>query len=45
VEDNYVDEYKVICKQVMESRAKDALGWQLPFKADMQVGPSWGEAV
>lgn len=45
VEDNYVDEYKVICKQVMESRAKDAIGWTLPFKADMQVGPSWGEAV
>lgn len=45
VEDNYVDEYGVICKQVMESRAKDALGWELPFKADMQIGPSWGEAI
>lgn len=44
VEDNYVDEYSVICKQVMESRAKDAIGWTLPFKAEMQVGPSWGEA-
>jgi uracil-DNA glycosylase family 4 len=44
VEDNYIDEYKVICKQVMESRAKDALGWTLPFVAELQVGPSWGEA-
>jgi DNA polymerase I-like protein with 3'-5' exonuclease and polymerase domains len=44
VEDSYVDEYRVICKQVMESRAKDALEWTLPFKADLQVGPSWGEA-
>ena len=44
VEDNYVDEYSLICKQVMESRAKEAIGWTLPFKADMQVGNSWGEA-
>lgn len=45
VEDDYVDEYSIICKQVMESRAKDALGWTLPFKAEIQIGPSWGEAI
>jgi uracil-DNA glycosylase family 4 len=44
VRDSYIDEYKVICKQVMESRAKEALGWELPFKAETQVGPNWGEA-
>ena len=44
VEDNYVDEYSVICKQIMECRAKEAIGWTLPFKAEMQTGPSWGEA-
>jgi DNA polymerase I-like protein with 3'-5' exonuclease and polymerase domains len=42
VQDSYVDEYRVICQQIMESRAKDALGWTLPFKSDIQVGESWG---
>lgn len=44
VEDSYVDEYKTICRQVMESRPKDELGWTVPFKADIGVGPTWAEA-
>jgi DNA polymerase-1 len=45
VEDSYVDEYKTICKQIMESSAKDELGWTLPFIADITSGPTWGDCV
>lgn len=44
VEESYVDEYKTICEQVMVSRPKDELGWEIPFKVDIGVGPNWGEA-
>lgn len=44
VVESYVDEYKVICKQVMESTPKDILGWEIPFVVDIGVGPTWGEA-
>lgn len=43
VEEGYVDEYKKITKEVMESRAKEALGWDLPFLVDIGTGLSWGE--
>jgi len=43
VEDNYIEEFSTISKEVMESRAKDRLGWTLPFLAEVQVGPTWGE--
>jgi DNA polymerase-1 len=43
VEENYVDEYSTIIAQVMGSTAHDELGWTLPFKAEVSVGPSWGE--
>lgn len=32
-----------IMKQTMESMAYEQLGWDLPFKVDISVGPSWGE--
>ena len=44
VDEDYIDEYKVICNQVMSSIAKDELGWTLPFAAEIGVGPTWGEA-
>lgn len=44
VEESYIDEYKTICGQIMSSIAKDELGWTLPFKAEIGVGPTWGEA-
>lgn len=44
VEESYIDEYKAICKEVMESRPRDELGWTIPFKADIGVGPTWAEA-
>lgn len=44
VDEDYVDEYSKICEQVMSSIAHDELGWTLPFKAELGVGPTWGEA-
>lgn len=44
VVESYVDEYKLICKQVMESTAEVELGWTMPFKVEIGVGPNWGEA-
>jgi len=45
VEDSYVDEYSTICKQIMESCARDELGWTLPFIADITSGPTWGDCT
>lgn len=44
VVESYIDEYRTTCRQVMESCAADELGWKLPFKCDIGVGPTWGEA-
>lgn len=44
VEEDYIETYRGIAKQIMESRAKDELGWTLPFLADSGVGPTWGDA-
>jgi uracil-DNA glycosylase family 4 len=44
VEESYIDEYSTICLQVMADVAKDELNWTLPFKAEIGVGPTWGEA-
>lgn len=44
VVESYVDEYRVICQQVMESTAKTELDWDMPFKVEIGVGPNWGEA-
>lgn len=45
VAESYVDEYRVIVKQVMEAQPKDRLGWTLPFVADVSVGQNWGETA
>lgn len=44
VKESYVDEWGTICKQIMESRSKDDLGWDIPFKVDVGFGPTWAEA-
>jgi DNA polymerase-1 len=44
VEESYIDEYSTICLQVMADVANSELGWTLPFKAEIGVGPTWGEA-
>ena len=44
VEESYVDEYSKIVEQVMAETAFNELGWTLPFKAEVGVGLTWGEA-
>jgi DNA polymerase I len=43
VKEDKVSEVSTIIKQVMESVPFDDLGWKLPYKVDIAVGPSWGE--
>lgn len=43
VEESYVDEYSTIVEQIMAGIAKNELGWTLPFKAEVTVGPTWGQ--
>jgi len=44
VEESYVEEYSTIVTQIMASVAFDELGWTLPFKAEVGIGPDWGSA-
>lgn len=44
VKESYVDEYMTICEQIMVSRPKEELGWTIPFKVDVGVGPTWADA-
>lgn len=44
VDESYTDEYSTICNEVMVSMPKEALGWTLPFKADIGVGTTWANA-
>lgn len=44
VEEAYVDEYKQICKEVMESRPSEELGWTIPYKVDIGAGDTWADA-
>jgi uracil-DNA glycosylase family 4 len=43
VAESYVDEYSTIVTQIMAGIAKEELGWDLPFKAEVTVGPTWGQ--
>ena len=44
VEEDYIEEYTRISTQIMASIAHDELGWTLPFKAEVGIGPTWGDA-
>lgn len=44
VVEDYVEEYSKIATQIMESTAKEQIGWTIPFKVDVGVGTTWGEA-
>jgi DNA polymerase I-like protein with 3'-5' exonuclease and polymerase domains len=44
VVESYVEEYKVICAQVMASMPKEKLNWTLPFAADVGAGKTWAAA-
>lgn len=42
VREDHVDEVARMVKTYMESAAKEAIGWDFPFKAEVSVGPNWG---
>lgn len=42
VDEDEVESYKLIVKQIMEGVPKDELGWELPFVADVGSGANWG---
>ena len=44
IEEGYVEEYKTICQQVMESRPHELLGWTLPFISEVGAGTTWATA-
>ena len=44
VEEDYVEEYRRICAEVMESMPHDLFGWTLPYKADVGAGKTWATA-
>ena len=44
VDDDYVDEYKGVMREIMESVAKVRLNWDLPFTVDIGDGLTWGSA-
>lgn len=41
-EDEAMDVGKLM-KEVMERQAKEQLDWDLPFKVDISIGPTWGD--
>jgi DNA polymerase-1 len=43
-DEDYVDDFTLLCRRIMESRAKEELGWDLPFTVDIGVGHTWAEA-
>jgi uracil-DNA glycosylase family 4 len=42
VREDHVEEIALMVKQYMEESAKEVIGWDFPFKADVSVGPNWG---
>ncbi len=44
VRDDYVDEYSKIVEDVMADTPRTELGWTLPFKAEIGIGQTWGDA-
>jgi DNA polymerase-1 len=40
---NYVEEVAPIVKATMESAAKESIGWDFPFGAEISVGQNWGD--
>ena len=41
--ESHVDEVGALLKDCMERAAKEAIGWDFPFLAELSVGPNWGE--
>jgi DNA polymerase I-like protein with 3'-5' exonuclease and polymerase domains len=43
VDEDYAQEYAALMVQIMEQTAYDELKWDMPFKAEVGIGPTWGE--
>jgi DNA polymerase-1 len=41
--DSIIEETAALMKELMESAAKDSIGWDFPYKADISIGPTWGD--
>ena len=44
VDENYVDEYTSVCLDIMATRPKETIGWDIPFLAEAGVGDTWATA-
>jgi len=40
--EDHVDEVAQLLKDCMENAPKEAISWQFPFKAELSIGPNWG---
>jgi DNA polymerase-1 len=40
--EQYVDEVAQLLQECMETAAKDAIGWDFPYLAELSVGKNWG---
>jgi DNA polymerase-1 len=45
VREGHVDEISTQMKAALEVAAKDSIGWDFPFKAEISTGPTWGDLV
>jgi DNA polymerase-1 len=43
VREDHIKEVCTVVKQVMEAMPHQDLQWNFPFKADISIGPSWGD--
>jgi DNA polymerase-1 len=41
--ESVVEETASLMKEVMESAAKESIGWEFPYKADISIGSTWGD--
>src|SRR4029450_2255616 len=43
VKQDHIEEIGSLTKGFMERAAKDAIGWEFPYVAEISVGPTWGD--
>ena len=41
--EDHISETAQVMKETIESSARDSIGWDFPYKADISVGPTWGD--
>lgn len=45
VKEDYVDDISKTVKEIMESAAKDGIGWDFPYLTDISIGSTWGDLI